>query len=196
MVKLFRPLLLTIGLFMSSMMIPNATDNGLMKAYTATTEESRHILNSFDLTILESNKIDKYPAICPLFRVSDATRVSSLYGPRMHPIYHAKSIHRGIDYAAPKGSKVITTGDGIVLGARRNRGYGFGEDLQRGYSGEDGEERAQEHPEETVGREVSMAPGFGAFLAVHPAGFAFFRPIYFKVVSSYSISFYLFLETL
>ena len=124
MVKLFRPLLVALGLFISSMMIPSATDVGLMKAYNATTEESRHVLNSFDLTFSESNKIDEYPAICPLFRVSDVTRISSPYGPRMHPIYHAKSIHRGIDYAAPKGSKVITTGDGIVLGAERNGGYG------------------------------------------------------------------------
>lgn len=124
MVKLFRPLLLVVGLFISSMMIPGAGDDSLMKAYNATTEESRHVINSFNLTISESNKIDKYPAICPLFKVSDASRISSPYGPRIHPIHHCKSIHRGIDYAAPKGSKVITTGDGIVLAAKRNGGYG------------------------------------------------------------------------
>jgi murein DD-endopeptidase MepM/ murein hydrolase activator NlpD len=43
---------------------------------------------------------------------------------RFHPILQLWRAHRGIDYAAPEGSGVKATADGIVESAGRDRGYG------------------------------------------------------------------------
>ena len=43
---------------------------------------------------------------------------------RFHPILQTWTAHRGIDYAAPTGTRVRTTGDGIVAFAGRQGGYG------------------------------------------------------------------------
>ena len=45
----------------------------------------------------------------------DFTRVSSGFNPnRLHPIHKRKMPHRGVDYAAPKGTPVYASGDGKV----------------------------------------------------------------------------------
>lgn len=51
-------------------------------------------------------------------------RVSSPFGKRRHPIYRDLRIHWGIDYAAPRGTKVFAGGDGVVKEAKYNGGYG------------------------------------------------------------------------
>ena len=43
---------------------------------------------------------------------------------RFHPILKKWTAHRGIDYAAPTGTRVRTTGDGVVRFAGRKGGYG------------------------------------------------------------------------
>lgn len=55
----------------------------------------------------------------------DFTRVSSNFNPnRLHPILKTKRPHRGVDYAAPKGTPVKAAGDGRVIFRGRNGGYG------------------------------------------------------------------------
>ena len=51
-------------------------------------------------------------------------RISSPFGKRRHPIYKDIRIHWGIDYAAPKGSAVYAGGDGVIVAAKYNGGYG------------------------------------------------------------------------
>ena len=43
---------------------------------------------------------------------------------RFHPIKKVWRAHRGVDYGAPRGTPVFTTGDGRVKLAKRNNGYG------------------------------------------------------------------------
>ena len=43
---------------------------------------------------------------------------------RMHPIMQKWRAHRGIDYAAPSGTRVRSVGDGVVEFAGRQGGYG------------------------------------------------------------------------
>jgi murein DD-endopeptidase MepM/ murein hydrolase activator NlpD len=50
--------------------------------------------------------------------------ISSPFGKRRHPIYNDIRIHWGIDYAAPKNSLIYAAGDGVVLAAKYNGGYG------------------------------------------------------------------------
>ncbi|WP_187440008.1 M23 family metallopeptidase [Candidatus Cytomitobacter primus] len=51
-------------------------------------------------------------------------RVSSSYGWRIHPVLKIKRMHRGIDYAAPLGTPIYASADGIVTRAFVCRGYG------------------------------------------------------------------------
>lgn len=43
---------------------------------------------------------------------------------RMHPIFHRTLPHRGVDFAAPKGTPVMASGDGRITIARRNAASG------------------------------------------------------------------------
>ena len=54
----------------------------------------------------------------------ELSRVSSGFGMRMHPLHKAWRAHRGVDYAAPTGTRVRSVGDGIVEFAGRQGGYG------------------------------------------------------------------------
>lgn len=51
-------------------------------------------------------------------------RISSPFGKRRHPIYRDVRVHWGVDYAAPRNSLVYAAGDGVVLSAKYNGGYG------------------------------------------------------------------------
>jgi murein DD-endopeptidase MepM/ murein hydrolase activator NlpD len=52
------------------------------------------------------------------------SRVSSGFGMRMHPFLQSWRAHKGLDYAAPTGTRVRSVGDGVVDFAGRNGGYG------------------------------------------------------------------------
>ena len=51
-------------------------------------------------------------------------RISSPFGKRKHPIKKRWIIHWGVDYAAPKGTKIFAGGDGVIQVAKYNGGYG------------------------------------------------------------------------
>lgn len=52
------------------------------------------------------------------------TRISSGFGGRLHPIANVWRQHTGVDYAAPQGTPVRTTADGVVEFAGVQNGYG------------------------------------------------------------------------
>ena len=52
------------------------------------------------------------------------SRISSRFGMRKHPFLHSWRKHTGVDYAAPQGTRVRATGDGVVAFAGRKGGYG------------------------------------------------------------------------
>ena len=53
------------------------------------------------------------------------TRISSRFSKsRLHPVLRTKRPHRGVDYAAPRGTAVRATGTGRVSFAARKGGYG------------------------------------------------------------------------
>ncbi|HEV7278175.1 MAG TPA: peptidoglycan DD-metalloendopeptidase family protein [Devosiaceae bacterium] len=61
----------------------------------------------------------------PLHRpLAVAARRSSNFGNRRDPFTRAKAFHAGIDFAAPSGTTVLSTGRGKVVFAGRRSGYG------------------------------------------------------------------------
>lgn len=54
----------------------------------------------------------------------DGARLSSRYGKRRHPILGYTRMHRGIDFAAPRGTPIRAAGNGVVEVAGRNGAYG------------------------------------------------------------------------
>src|SRR6266705_6581024 len=52
------------------------------------------------------------------------SRITSGFGPRRHPIFQQWRTHQGVDYGAPVGTRVKSTGDGVVSFAGWRKGYG------------------------------------------------------------------------
>jgi len=58
---------------------------------------------------------------CPV----PGARVTSGYGSRVHPIYHVRAFHHGVDLAAPVGTPIYAAGNGeVILATSGGTGYG------------------------------------------------------------------------
>jgi murein DD-endopeptidase MepM/ murein hydrolase activator NlpD len=56
------------------------------------------------------------PAIQPISN-RELTALASGYGERLHPFYKVVKMHQGIDFAAPQGTPIYATADGVVIAA-------------------------------------------------------------------------------
>jgi len=54
----------------------------------------------------------------------DGARMSSGYGARKHPVLGYNKMHRGVDFAAPRGTPIYAAGDGIVVRANWFSSFG------------------------------------------------------------------------
>lgn len=54
----------------------------------------------------------------------NGARLSSRFGKRRHPILGYTKVHRGVDFAAPKGVPIMAAGDGVIESIGRNGSYG------------------------------------------------------------------------
>lgn len=64
------------------------------------------------------------PAIQPVAN-KDLSRVASGFGYRVDPVYKTVKFHAGLDFAAPQGTPIYATADGMVTTAG-NTGNGYG----------------------------------------------------------------------
>ena len=60
------------------------------------------------------------------------SRKTSGFAMRLHPIFKTQQAHRGVDYAAPTGTPAQSVGDGIVIFAGRQGGYGNVVEIRHG----------------------------------------------------------------
>ncbi|MDC0426649.1 M23 family metallopeptidase [Pelagibacteraceae bacterium] len=54
----------------------------------------------------------------------NGARLSSSFGMRKHPILGFNKLHQGTDFAAPRGTPIMASGNGVVEMAQRYKGYG------------------------------------------------------------------------
>ena len=80
----------------------------------------------------QKDKLAHIPSVLPI-NIKDFT-MSSGYGYRRDPVYGAQRFHEGLDFAAPTGTEVYATADGIVEIADRKGGYGNMIDITHGYN--------------------------------------------------------------
>lgn len=95
-----------------------------------------HQIKSFDYLrrqALEStDRISHIPAIQPVAE-KDLRQMASGYGYRRDPVYGTTKFHEGMDFSAPIGTAVHATGNGRVISAGWNSGYGNLIEVDHGY---------------------------------------------------------------
>jgi murein DD-endopeptidase MepM/ murein hydrolase activator NlpD len=80
-----------------------------------------------EIEMLAKNKIEmlaSIPAILPVSLKDEKTRLSSSYGYRIHPIYKTVKLHSGMDFSGAIGTPIYATGNGKVVYAKNEKGYG------------------------------------------------------------------------
>jgi murein DD-endopeptidase MepM/ murein hydrolase activator NlpD len=74
------------------------------------------------------------PAIMPISN-ADLRHQPSGFGWRTHPIYKSAEFHPGMDFAAPQGTEIYATGDGVIAAAdNKSQGYGNRVVIDHGYN--------------------------------------------------------------
>ena len=88
-----------------------------------------------ELVLLAKNKetmLENLPAIQPVLN-KNLKYMASGYGWRIDPIYHSRRFHAGMDFTAPIGTNIFATGNGVVVGAGWEQGYGNCVQINHGY---------------------------------------------------------------
>jgi murein DD-endopeptidase MepM/ murein hydrolase activator NlpD len=83
-----------------------------------------------EIVSLAKNKDQMYasiPAIQPVTN-KELSRLASGFGRRIDPIYKVRRMHYGVDFSAPRGTPIYTTGDGVVKKVKTNYG-GYGKEI-------------------------------------------------------------------
>jgi murein DD-endopeptidase MepM/ murein hydrolase activator NlpD len=78
----------------------------------------------------ETNDLQRHT---PSLRPVNVGFVSSYFGRRMDPISGRRSVHRGVDFSARKGTPVIAPADGVVTFSGRWKTYGNVVEISHGY---------------------------------------------------------------
>lgn len=94
-------------------------------------------IKSFDFlreeVLNQRDRLDHVPAIQPVSE-SKLRQMASGYGYRRDPVYGTTKFHEGMDFSAPIGTPVYATGNGTVVEAGWQSGYGNTVEIDHGYN--------------------------------------------------------------
>ena len=116
------------------------------------------------LAVAHENRLASIPSIKPVQEdiLKRKIRYLSGYGWRIHPVHKVKKFHKGIDFTAPRGTPIQSTGDGVVKRVQNKRtGYGKNIIIDHGY----GFETLYAHMQEVevkVGQKVKKGQRIGS----------------------------------
>jgi len=85
--------------------------------------EKESIKLIYKISKLAGEKLDN-PDATGTFHYPVKAKITSPFGPRRHPIFGVRSMHSGIDLAAPRGTAVKASEGGLVIYAGWYGGYG------------------------------------------------------------------------
>jgi len=95
--------------------------------------QSKSYTEVLRLALDKEKMLSSIPAIQPVANL-DLKRTASGWGFRIHPIYKIRKFHYGIDFTAPVGTEIYSTGDGVVSEVVSSRvGYGNYIQIDHGY---------------------------------------------------------------
>lgn len=115
----------------SDLMIETAAK--LDKIHSQLVVQSQSFDEVYEMAKNKSEMLACMPAIQPVNN-KDLKRLSSYYGFRLDPIYKVTKFHPGIDFSAPIGTEIYSTGDGVVTEIVPSRqGYGNHLVIDHGY---------------------------------------------------------------
>lgn len=79
------------------------------------------LVNDLERMSLMRIAIDRLPFGMP----TKGARQTSGFGPRRDPLRRTYRMHKGMDFAAPRGTPIYATGEGVVSFSGRQSGYGI-----------------------------------------------------------------------
>ena len=86
--------------------------------------QSKSFDDMIELAMRKEDMLRSVPAILPISN-KDLTRTASGFGLRVHPIYKIIKFHFGMDFTAPSGTDVYSTGNGVIVAVQSSkRGLG------------------------------------------------------------------------
>jgi len=95
--------------------------------------QSKSFDEVFEMAKNKKEMLASIPAIMPVRNV-DIHRISSHFGHRTDPFYKVHKFHNGIDFSAPIGTPIFSSGDGIVIKVEKAKtGYGNNIIIDHGY---------------------------------------------------------------
>ena len=108
------------------------TQNRLMAIQQNLIQQSKSYQEIMKLAKKQDQFLAGLPAIQPVDN-KDLKRMASGFGYRIHPIYRVARMHTGLDFAAPIGTEIYATGDGVVKSPDGGSGYGLHIVLDHGF---------------------------------------------------------------
>jgi len=118
--------------YKNSDIIINATKK-LDKIHSQLVVQSKSFDEVYHMAKNKTEMLACIPAIQPVNN-KNLKRLSSYYGYRTDPIYKVRKFHPGIDFSAPTGTEIYSTGNGVVKEIKKSRrGYGNRLVVDHGY---------------------------------------------------------------
>lgn len=122
---LLKSLIISLTLLVTSVSntMPNYDTNSILNYIISEKSNIKELRENLNISIENRKDIYNYPIGLPMID-STIKAITSPFGYRIHPIYHVRMFHKGIDISAKPNTIIYSTGNGIVKSVKTTCGYG------------------------------------------------------------------------